>query len=137
MRTHNWLVPSALALVLSVGVSSRNYAQDAAAPQANQDSMMLFTGDWDWTANLRDSTVSGAWRVNYANGRFTGVVTRPGMAPQPIKSFTVRGRTFTLTADWNGDMYTFQGTLENPRNASGTFTTRGSLGRLRIQKRGS
>jgi hypothetical protein len=106
------------------------------APAPGVDSAQMYVGDWDWTVSRRDSTVTGVWRINRANGRFTGIVARPGTPTVPISSFTLRnGREFTLTADINGETWTFSGRLDNARNASGTLSTRGGIDRLRAQKR--
>ena len=108
----------------------------AAAPAA-VDSNALWAGDWDFTIQLRDSTIGGGWRINYIAGHFTGIVARPGLPPSPVRSFTLRGtKDMTLAVDWNGELYTFTGHLENPRNISGTVSAHGGIGRLRATKRG-
>jgi hypothetical protein len=107
----------------------------AAAPLA--DSVAAFTGDWGFTIQFRDSTIGGGWRINHADGRFTGIVSRPGVPPSPIRSFSVRnGRDMTLSVEWKGEPYTFTGHLENPRNITGSVSYRGGTGQFRAQKRG-
>ena len=107
-----------------------------AAPAPGADSAQMYVGDWDWTAGTGERLVDGVWRINYANGRFTGIVARPGMPVTPISSFTLRnGREFTLICDFNGETFTFSGRLDNVRNASGTLSRRGGMDRLRAQKR--
>jgi hypothetical protein len=114
-------------------------AAPAAAPAAPAvDSNALWEGDWDFTAQANDSQMDGVWRINDANGRFTGVVAIPGHPPAPISAMTVRDhyRNFSLTAYFNGESYVFSGRLDNPRTVSGTMTIRGGIGRMRAQKRG-
>ena len=112
-------------------------AAPASAAPAAVDSNTLWAGDWDFTMQLRDSTIGGGWRLNYIQNHFSGIVARPGLPPSPIKSFTVRGsRDMTMTVDWNGEIYTFSGHLENQRNITGTVSGHGGIGRLRAQKRG-
>ena len=116
-------------------------AQDAAAAPApaapRVDSAAMWAGDWDFQIQLRDSTIGGGWRLNYVQGRFTGIVARPGLAPSPIRAFTLRGtRDMTLTVDWNGELYTFSGHLDTPRTITGTVSAHGGIGRLRASKRG-
>ena len=112
-------------------------AAPAPAPPAAPavDSNGLWVGEWEYSAQLRDSTIDGLWRINYANGRFTGVVMIPGMPPSPISSMSVRDhfRNFSLTAYFNNDAFTFSGHLDNPRNVTGTLSIRGGIGRLRAQ----
>ena len=85
----------------------------AAAPAAPAapavDSNLLWVGDWDYTAQLRDSTIEGVWRINYTNGRFSGIAQRSGKPPAPISSITVRDhyRNITLTVYFDGESYTF------------------------------
>jgi hypothetical protein len=114
-------------------------AQDttkALAPAPAVDSAQMYVGDWDWTAGNGERAVDGIWRINYANGRFTGIVARPGVPVAPIGSFTLRnGREFTMTVDFNGEAWTFSGRLDNVRNISGTLSRRGGMDRVRAQKR--
>ena len=114
-------------------------AQDtttAPAPAPAVDSALMYVGDWEWVAGSGERLVEGVWRLNYANGRFTGIVARPGIPTTPLGSFTLRnGREFTLTCDFNGEIWTFTGRLENARNVSGTLSRRGGIDRLRAQKR--
>jgi hypothetical protein len=138
MKSSNRLiVASALMLAALGSVSRAGYAQDAPAPAA-VDSNALYAGDWDFTIQLRDSTIGGGWRLNYVQGRFSGIVARPGVPPSPVKEFTVREnskRDMRLVVDWNGEEYVFTGRLENVRNITGTVSYRGGIGRLRAQKR--
>jgi hypothetical protein len=158
-RTH----PSVLAvavIALSLGSAGLASAQDpqpapapaAAAPAAPAvDSNLLWTGDWDFSAQMRDSTYDGVWRINYANGQFTGTVAlvqatantsggsmRIGLPPAPVSTMTVRDhfRNFQLTVFFNGESFTFSGHLDNPTRITGSLSTRGGIGRLRAQKRG-
>ena len=111
----------------------------SAAPEVPAvDSNQLWVGEWDYTAQLRDSTVEGLWRINYANGRFTGTVTIPRQPPAPISSMSLRDhyRNMQFTVYFNSEPYVFSGRLDNLRNISGTLTIRGGIGRLRAQKRG-
>jgi hypothetical protein len=146
------LVIAMAAVALSLSRAGLALAQDpqpapapaAAAPATPAapavDSNELYVGEWDWTAQLRDSSISGLWRISYANGRFTGtvVLATPGMPPSPVSAMSVRDhfRNFSLTTYFNGDPFTFSGHLDNPRNVNGTMSTRGGMGRLRAQKRG-
>ena len=157
-RTHTpTLVAAGLLFVLAARAVPAWSQEPAPAPAPPNpapsapavDSNMLYVGDWDFTAELRDSTVEGAWRINYANGRFTGVVAlasitphsgasvRPGLPPSPISSMSVRDhyRNFTLTAYFNNESYVFSGHLDNPRTVTGTLSIRGGIGRLRALKR--
>ncbi|MFI5207038.1 MAG: hypothetical protein ACHQU8_03170 [Gemmatimonadales bacterium] len=114
-------------------------APPAAAAAPAVDSNTLYVGDWVFTAQLRDNTIDGTWRINYANGRFTGVVTIPGEpAPSPISQMSVRDhfRNVRITAYFNSEEYTFTGRLDNPVNINGTLQTRNGIGRMRAQKRG-
>jgi hypothetical protein len=114
-------------------------AAAAAAPaRPAVDSNAMWAGDWDFQIQLRDSTIGGGWRLNYVDGRFSGIVARPGVPPSPIRSFTLRTnkRDMQLTVDWNGEEYVFTGRLENARNIQGQVSFRGGIGRLRAQKRG-
>lgn len=127
----------ALGASASTALAQAPAAAPAAPAPAAVDSNTLWAGDWDFTMQLRDSTIGGGWRLNYVQSRFSGIVARPGLPPSPIKSFTLRGaRDMTMTVDWNGEIYTFTGHLENPRNITGTISGRGGIGRLRAQKRG-
>lgn len=150
------LRPPVLALAviaLSVGRAGLARAQDPqpapAAPAV--DSNLLWTGDWDFSAQMRDSTYEGSWRLNYSNGQFTGTVAlgqatsnttggsyRIGLPPAPVSAMTVRDhfRNFQLTVFFNGESFTFSGHLDNPTRISGSLSTRGGIGRLRAQKRG-
>lgn len=112
-------------------------AQDTAKAQTpGLDSAQMYVGDWDWSSGSGDRAVEGVWRINYANGRFTGIVARQGVPVSPISSFTLRnGREFTLLCDFNGEVWTFTGRLDNARNISGTLSRRGGIDRLRAQKR--
>jgi hypothetical protein len=136
---------AAVFIALSLGGVRVARAQDpqpapaAAAPAAPAvDSNEMFIGEWEFTAQFRDSSVTGLWRINYAGGHFTGTVLMPGVPPSPINSMTVRDhfRNFSLTAYFNGDRFDFSGHLDNPRTVSGTMSTRGGMGRLRAQRRG-
>lgn len=133
-----------VAVALALGGALPALAQEPAppapppAPAASEtpDSNLAFVGDWDFSAQSRDRTVEGMFRINYAGGRVTGVVATPGQPPVPIRSFVLRNaRDFSMTCDLNGETWTFTGRLENPRNISGNLSTRGSIGRLRVQKR--
>ena len=142
-----------LASMLLVAVSAVAVAQDstqapapAPAPAAAEPSpasldSAAFIGDWEWAAQLQDAQLTGTFRINKGpEGRYTGVVTRqglPGNNNAPIRSFTIRRRSFTLTAEFDGEMYTFQGQLEGNarRSVNGTMSTRGGMGRLRAEKR--
>jgi hypothetical protein len=137
-------------IALSIGSARLLRAQEpqpapapaAAAPAAPAapavDSNELWVGEWEFTSQFRDSTVSGLWRINYGGGRFTGMVVIPGVPPSPISAMGVRDhfRNFSLTAYFNGDAFTFSGHLDNPRTVNGTLSTRGGMGRMRAQKRG-
>jgi len=131
------LASSAATCLALAGAAAPARAQDTARTQTpGVDSAQMYVGDWDFTVGRRDSSISGVWRINYANGRFTGIVARPGMPVAPISSFTLRnGREFVLTVDFNGEVWTFSGRLENARNITGTLSTHGSIDRLRAQKR--
>lgn len=139
MKSSNRLIVASVFALAALGTVPRaGYAQDAPAPAA-VDSNALFAGDWDFTIQLRDSTIGGGWRLNYVQGRFSGIVARPGVPPSPVKEFTVREnskRDMRLVVDWNGEEYVFTGRLENVRNITGTVSYRGGIGRLRAQKRG-
>ncbi len=127
-------------------------APPAAPPAAPAlDSNMLWTGDWDFSAQMRDSTYDGTWRIIYANGRFTGSVAmsqatsnlsgatyRTGLPPAPVSAMAVRDhfRSFQLTVYFNSESFTFSGHLDNPTRITGSLSTRGGIGRLRAQKRG-
>ena len=141
------LVSALAVVVLSLSCAGLALAQEpqpapappVAAPAAPAvDSNDLWVGDWDFTAQANDAQMDGVWRINYANGRFTGVVAIPGHPPAPISAMTVRDhyRNFSLTAYFNGESYVFSGRLDNPRTVSGTMTIRGGIGRMRAQKRG-
>jgi hypothetical protein len=115
-------------------------AAPPAAPAAPAvDSNTLYVGDWVFTTQLRERSVDGTWRINYGNGRFTGVVTiQGGPAPSPISQMSVRDRfrNVRITAYFNNEEYTFTGHLDNPVNISGTLQTRDGIWRMRAQKRG-
>jgi hypothetical protein len=133
------LAVAALALGGRAANAQAQTRDSAAAPaRAAVDSNTFFAGDWDFQIQERDSTIGGGWRVNYVDGRFTGIVARPGVPPSPIKSFVVRPnhRDMTMSVDWNGEEYVFTGHLENARNITGSVSFRGGIGRLRAQKRG-
>jgi hypothetical protein len=127
--------------VVVLGLSGRAMpvlAQSAPATVAPApvDSGDMWVGDWDFTAQLGDNNVAGTFRVNYANKVFSGVVARPGFPIMPIKSFRLRtGREFIMEVEWNGEPYTFQGRLDNPRRITGSVGYRGGIGRLRVEKR--
>lgn len=111
----------------------------AAAPASDS---VDFSGDWEWAAQSGDSVIQGVWRVNRApDGRYTGVVTRTGRGqptPAPIRNFNPRGRRgFSMTVEFDGNMFTFQGQMEGAagRNINGTVSFRGGMGRLRAEKR--
>jgi hypothetical protein len=136
-------------IALSLGRAGTAVAQDpqptpapAAAPAAPAvpavDSNEFYVGEWDFSAQFRDSTINGLWRINYLNGHFNGTVLLPGMPPSPISGMTVRDhfRTVSLSAYFNGEQWSFSGHLDNPRTVSGTMSTRGGMGRLRAQRRG-
>lgn len=144
-------------IALSLGRAGVARAQDtppapAATPVAPAvDSNLLWTGDWDFSAQTRDSTFDGSWRLNYSSGQFTGTVVlaqatsnlgggtrRTGFPPAPVSAMSVRDhfRNFLLTVYFNGEAYTFSGHLDNPNRITGTYSTRGGIGRLRAQKRG-
>ena len=131
-----------LVLAAALGGARAGLAQNPPVPApapaaASVDSAAMWAGDWDFQLQLRDSTIGGGWRLNYVQGHFTGIVARPGLAPSPIRSFTLRSnRDMTLTVDWNGEMYTFSGHLDSPRNITGTVSAHGGIGRLRASKRG-
>lgn len=133
------LVPMTVVLA-AVGAQSVAHAQEAqpAAAAPAVDSNAFWAGDWDFQIQLRDSTIGGGWRLNYVQGRFSGIVARPGVPPAPIRSFVVRTnkKDMTLTVDWNGEEYVFNGHLENARSISGNVSYRGGIGRLRATKRG-
>jgi len=135
------LILASTATIAVMGAGSPLLAQDSAkapapAPAPGVDSAQMYVGDWDWTAGAGDRLVDGVWRINYANGRFTGIVARPGIPTTPITSFTLRnGREFTLMCDFNGETWTFTGRLDNARNASGTLSRHGGMDRVRAQKR--
>jgi hypothetical protein len=142
------LVAAAAALVLA-GHAAPALAQDpqpapAAAPAPAPappavDSNLLWAGDWDFQAQKRDATISGAWRLTYANGQFTGVVALEGMPPSPVRGVTIRNhfRDFELRVDFNSETYVFTGHLDNSYTINGTLSTMGGgLGRMRASKRG-
>lgn len=132
MTTFRRFALTAAALVAFTGTARAQDQQPAADPDSAD-----FSGDWDWAAQLRDGTLSGSWRLTIGeNGRVTGVVTRSNAPSAPIRSFRVRRRSFTMTVDFEGDLYTFQGTLEGPRSVNGSISYRGGIGRLRAQRRG-
>lgn len=141
-----------LAAVLAFGVSSFALAQEQPAPApapappaapaaAATDSVDLFVGDWEWAAQVQDRQMAGTFRVtkNTETGRYNGVVSRQGGsggANSPIRSFTVRRRSFTMTAEFDGEIFTFSGQLENNgRAGNGNLNFRGGMGRLRVEKR--
>ncbi|MFI5280349.1 MAG: hypothetical protein ACHQU1_07630 [Gemmatimonadales bacterium] len=145
---------------LSLGGAGLAVAQEpqpapapAAAPPAAPavDSNLLWTGDWEFSAQMRDSTYDGVWRINYANGQFTGTVAliqatnnttgntyRTGLPPAPVSAMSVRDhfRNFQLTVYFNSESFTFSGHLDNPTRITGSMSSRGGIGRLRAQKRG-
>lgn len=139
-----------LAFLLLSAVSVTAAAQDsaqaapaappAAPSQASLDSA-AFAGDWEWAVQIQDRQMSGTFRINRSpEGRYTGNVSRQGGSGgsnAPIRSFSIRRRSFTLTAEFDGEIYTFQGTLEGSagRSVNGTISTRGGMGRLRAEKR--
>ena len=143
MSQTRWFATLALAVAFAGSRAIPALAQETppaappAAPAAPAvDSNALWAGDWDFQIQLRDSTIGGGWRVNYVQGRFTGIVARPGLPPSPIRAFTLRTkRDMTLTVDWNGELYTFTGHLESPRTITGTVSAHGGIGRLRANKR--
>jgi hypothetical protein len=146
-RNHTLTQVAALLLLALVGRAVPAWSQEpvpaptpaaAPAPPAAPavDSNLLWVGDWDYTAQLRDSTIEGVWRINYTNGRFSGIAQRSGKPPAPISSISVRDhyRNITLTAYFDGESYTFSGHLDNPRTITGMLTTRG-MARFRAVKR--
>ena len=134
MRHKEVLLAAASCLALAGAAPLR--AQDTTkAPAPGLDSAQLYVGDWDFTVGRRDSTISGVWRINYTNGRFSGIAQRSGKPPAPISSITVRDhyRNITLTVYFDGESYTFSGHLDNPRTITGMLTTRG-MARFRAVK---
>ena len=132
------VMAGAVVLAGLAGAAPQAQAQSAPATVAPApvDSGPMWVGDWDFTAQLGDQSIQGAFRVNYANEVFSGVVARPGFPVGPIKSFRLRsGREFLMEVEWNGEPYTFSGRLDNPRRISGTVGYRGGIGRLRAEKR--
>ncbi len=128
---------AAAALVICSGVARAQESQPAPPPPAANRDSVDFTGDWDWSAQLRDGTINGAWRLTRnESGRYTGVVMRENANSSPIRSFTVRRRSFTMTVDFDSELYTFQGSLEGTRAVNGTLSFRGGMGRLRAERRG-
>lgn len=138
---------------LAVAQEPQPAAAPPAAPAATPavDSNMLWTGDWDFSAQTRDSTFEGTWRINYSNGQFTGTVamiqatanmsgntSRLGFPPAPVSAMSVRDhfRNFQLTVYFNGESYTFSGHLDNANRITGSLSSRGGIGRLRAQRRG-
>ena len=111
-----------------------------AAPAAPAvDSNTLYVGDWEFTAQQRERDVEGDWRINYSNGRFTGLVAiQGGPGTSPISQMTVRDhyRNFRITAYFNNEEYTFSGHLDNPVSITGTLETRDGIVRMRARKRG-
>jgi len=137
MKYLRLVLPAAVVLAAAVVFAVPAQAQEQQQAPAAVDSNQFYVGDWDFSAQTRDSSVSGVWRINYANGRFTGIVARPGQPPSPIRSFTLRDmRNFTLSVDFNSETWTFTGHLDNAHNITGSVSTRGGIGRLRAQKRG-
>jgi len=94
-----------------------------------------FTGDWDFTAQMRDNSVSGTWRLSRTDAGYTGVVASSLGSNVPIRSFSSRGRSFTLTFDIGNDNYSITGTAETPQTINGTLSFRGGMGRLQARRR--
>jgi hypothetical protein len=130
------LVAAVTCLALA-GAAVPARAQDSARAAApGVDSAQMYVGDWDCSAGSGERAVEGVWRINYLNGRFTGIVARPGVPVAPISSFTLRnGREFTLIVDFNSETWTFAGRLDNVRRISGTLSRHGGIDRLRAEKR--
>jgi len=129
---------AALLLVAGAAVAAAQEPVPAPAPAPAVDSNTAFIGDWDYTANVNDSQIEGAWRLNYANGRFTGSLVVPNNPPVPVSSVSVSNhfRNISITVYVNGEAYVFAGRLDNPQNINGTLTTRGGVGRMRARRRG-
>lgn len=94
-----------------------------------------FSGDWDFTAQMRDNTVTGSWRLTRTDAGWTGVVASNLGSPSPIRSFSVRGRAFTLTFEVNNESYTITGVAETAQTANGNLSFRGGMGRLQARRR--
>ena len=143
MNRHIPALAIAFTLASATGLRAQEPAPaPAPAPAAAAQDSVDFSGDWEWGAQTNDTTMGGVWRINrQPDGRYTGVVTRTGgrpTSPAPIRSFNTRGRRgFSMTVDFDGVIYTFQGQLEGNagRSINGTMNFRGGMGRLRAEKR--
>lgn len=140
------LLRSALALTAALtaaacasGSSGGASAPAPAAPAASTSGRAVagavdFTGDWDFTAQMRDASVTGSWRLSLTDAGYTGVVAS-SLGNSPIRSFTPRGRSFTLTFEVNNEPYTITGVAETPQLINGSLSFRGGMGRLQARKR--
>lgn len=145
MRSTNRLVSLGFGVAALLTLAATARAQNptpapapapAAAPAA-VDTNALWAGDWDYQINWRDSTIEGTMRIVYSGGRFTGTVTRSGVPPAPVRSFSLskNKRDMNLSVDWNGQEVRFSGHMENPRSITGQASMTGGFGRLIVRKR--
>jgi len=140
------LLRSALALtvVVTAACASRSSggasAPAPASPAASATGRTVagavdFSGDWDFTAQMGDNTVTGSWRLTHTDAGWTGVVASSLGSAAPIRSFSPRGRSFTLTFEVNSEPYTITGVAETAQTANGNLSFRGGMGRLQARKR--
>jgi len=108
-------------------------AASAAAPTAA--TAPDFTGDWEFTAQMRDNTVSGSWRLTRTDAGYTGILASSLGPSAQIRSFTSRGRSFTLTFEVGNETYAITGVQETQQTIHGTLNFRGGIGRLQASRR--
>jgi hypothetical protein len=119
----------------SPGAGASAPSPAAAATAQTTAGVVDFAGDWEFTAQMRDATVTGDWRLTRTDAGYTGVVASSLGRTSPIRSFSSRGRSFTLTFEVDGEPYTITGTAETPQTANGSLSFRGGMGRLQARRR--
>lgn len=130
------LVSAALVLACSSNPGAAGTSPaPGTAPASGDAAAVDFSGDWEFSATVRDSVIEGTARIWRTAEGYAGSIQRPGSGSVSLRSFQATASRFVMTSESYGELYTFEGQLNTRTTIVGTLRTRIGFGRLVMRRR--